>query len=119
MLLLLTGLLSLIQKCQETLEDIMFDQTLLQTKLTPRMLSILRIITGFLFMQHGAQKVFGWLGAQQPPPLFSFMGFAGALEFFGGLFILLGLLTRPVAFLLSGQMAVAYFMVHAKNGFWR
>jgi putative oxidoreductase len=80
----------------------------------------LRIIAAFLFMQHGAQKLFGFL-ARQPggtAPLFSMMGFAGILEFFGGLLILLGLFTRPVAFVLSGQMAVAYFMTHAPNGFW-
>ena len=54
----------------------------------------------------------------QAAPLFSFMGLAGFLEFFGGLFLLLGLFTRPVSFILSGQMAVAYFMVHAPKGFW-
>ncbi len=51
-------------------------------------------------------------------PLFSLIGLAGCLEFFGGVAILLGLFTRPVAFILSGQMAVAYFMAHAPNGFW-
>lgn len=85
-----------------------------------RMLSVLRIITGFLFSAHGAQKLFGFLA---PPgahtvPLFSFMGFGGFLEFFGGLAILIGLFTRPVAFILSGTMAVAYFMFHAPGGFW-
>jgi putative oxidoreductase len=70
-------------------------------------------------MEHGGQKLFGF---PAPPPaefaLFSLMGLAGILEFFGGLLILLGLFTRPVAFLLSGQMAVAYFMAHAPEGFW-
>jgi putative oxidoreductase len=51
-------------------------------------------------------------------PIFSLPGISGILEFFGGLLIVLGLFTRPVAFILSGQMAVAYFMVHAKQGFW-
>ncbi len=84
------------------------------------LLSVLRIITGFLYAAHGAQKLFGFLAPPNahPPLLFSFMGFAGFLEFFGGLLILIGLFTRPVAFILSGQMAVAYFMVHAPMGFW-
>ncbi|MGH9937066.1 MAG: DoxX family protein [Blastocatellia bacterium] len=86
----------------------------------PRLLSVLRIITGFLFVPHGAQKLFGLLGARSggPPPLFSEMWFAGVLEFFGGLLILAGLFTRPAAFILSGMMAVAYFKAHAPQGFW-
>jgi putative oxidoreductase len=86
----------------------------------PRLLSVLRIIIGFLFIPHGAQKLFGFMAPPQwsTPPIFSIVGIAGALEFFGGLFILLGLFTRPVAFILSGLMAVAYFMVHAPGGFW-
>ena len=87
---------------------------------TPRLLSVLRIILGFLFIQHGAQKLFGFMAPPQwsAPPIFSMVGIAGALEFFGGLLILLGLFTRPVAFILSGLMAVAYFMIHAPGGFW-
>jgi putative oxidoreductase len=86
---------------------------------TPRLLSLLRIITGFLFIPHGAQKLFGFMAPPQwsTPPIFSLVGIAGVLEFFGGLLILLGLFTRPVAFILSGMMAVAYFMVHAPQGF--
>lgn len=81
-------------------------------------LTLLRVVTGFLFMQHGAQKLFGLLGGfggtpGATAPLASMMGLAGVLEFFGGLLILLGLFTRPVAFLLAGMMAVAYFTVHA------
>jgi putative oxidoreductase len=85
-----------------------------------RVLSVLRIISAFLYMQHGAQKLFGVFAMHQMHsfPLFSFMGLGGVLEFFGGLLVLLGLFTRPVAFILSGQMAVAYFMVHAPKGFW-
>lgn len=86
----------------------------------PRLLSVLRIVTGFLFMLHGAQKLFGF-PAPMPgggPPLMSLLGVGGILEFFGGLLILLGLFTRPVAFILSGLMAVAYFMAHAPGGFW-
>ncbi len=91
------------------------------TNATPRMLSVLRIAAGFFFMLHGAQKLFGFpAGAQasQTPPLMSMMGFAGVLEFFGGLLLLIGLFTRPVAFILSGLMAAAYFMVHAPQGPW-
>jgi putative oxidoreductase len=85
-----------------------------------RLLSVLRIVSGFLYMQHGAQKLFGFFSMPQMHsfPLFSLMGLAGVIEFFGGLLVLLGLFTRPVAFILSGQMAVAYFMVHAPKGFW-
>jgi len=92
----------------------------LLSKYQSQLLSILRIITAFLFMQHGAQKLFGILlpADKSAAELISLMGAAGFLEFFGGLCVLLGLYTRPVAFLLSGQMAVAYFMVHAPRGFW-
>lgn len=78
----------------------------------------LRIVAGFLFMQHGAQKLFGALGGNQVEGLMSATGIAGILEFFGGLLMMAGLLTGPVAFLLAGQMAVAYFWRHAPNGFW-
>lgn len=78
----------------------------------------LRIVAGFLFTLHGAQKLFGVLGGNQVGDLMSRMGIAGILEFFGGLLITAGLFTRPVAFLVSGQMAVAYFWVHAPQGFW-
>jgi putative oxidoreductase len=80
-------------------------------------LNLLRIIAGFLYLQHGAQKLFGVLGGT-PVDWLSFLGFAGMLEFFGGLLILLGAFTRPVAFVLAGQMAVAYWMVHGLQGFW-
>ncbi len=86
---------------------------------SPRILSVLRIVTAFLLMQHGGQKLFGFPAPPQSAhPLLSLIGVAGVLEFFGGLLLLVGLFSRPVAFLLSGQMAVAYFMVHAPQGFW-
>jgi putative oxidoreductase len=87
---------------------------------TPRLLSVLRIITAFLFIAHGAQKLFGFLAPPQraASPLLSMIGVAGALEFFGGLLLLVGLFTRPTAFIMSGLMAVAYFMAHAPQGFW-
>lgn len=77
----------------------------------------LRVVAGFLFSLHGAQKLFGVLEGNQAS-LASLMGLAGILEFFGGILIAVGLFTRPVAFLVSGQMAVAYFMVHMPQGFW-
>ena len=89
--------------------------------LQPHVLSLLRIVSGFLFWLHGAQKLlglFGGVGGGGRADLFSLVGLAGVLEFFGGLLILAGLFTRPVAFILSGQMAVAYFMGHAPQGFW-
>ena len=86
---------------------------------TPRILGILRIITGFLFLQHGAAKLLGipHIAMFDGLQLMSLMGLAGVLELVGGVLILLGLFTRPTAFILSGQMAVAYFMAHAPSGF--
>ncbi len=76
----------------------------------------LRIVAGFLFACHGAQKLFGALGGErQTDPL---MMTAGIIEFFGGLMIMLGLWAGPAAFISSGEMAVAYFMVHAPQGLW-
>jgi putative oxidoreductase len=93
-----------------------------QNSYTNLALTLLRIIAGLLFMQHGAQKLFGVFGGLggngAPAPFPQLMWFAGVMEFFGGLCVLLGLFTRPVAFLLSGEMAVAYFMGHAPRGFW-
>ncbi len=85
-----------------------------------RLLSVMRIVAAFLYMEHGAQKIFGFHAMPHMPsvPLFSFMGLGGVIEFFGGLLLLFGLFTRPVAFILSGQMAVGYFLVHAPKGFW-
>ncbi|SDG88153.1 DoxX family protein [Alloyangia pacifica] len=77
------------------------------------MLSVLRIVSSLIFLLHGAQKLFGFPPTEQRPPLFSLMGLGGVLELFGGLLLLVGLYTRPVAFVLSGMMAVAYWMFHA------
>jgi putative oxidoreductase len=89
---------------------------------SPRLLSILRIVAAFLFIQHGTQKILGFPlrpDAQwTAPEFFSLTWFAGILELFGGILLLVGLFTRPVAFILSGQMAVAYFLRHAEDGFW-
>ncbi len=88
----------------------------------PYLLSILRVMAASLFVQAGTAKLFAFPAAILPnggtAPLGSLVGFAGILETFGGLFLLVGLFTRPVAFLLSGQMAVAYFIGHAPLGFW-
>jgi putative oxidoreductase len=92
----------------------------LHVRWTPRLLSVLRIVAAFLLIAHGAQKLFGFLAPPGMPSAgaFSLMWVAGVLEFFGGLLLLIGLFTRPVAFILAGLMAVAYFMVHAPGGFW-
>jgi putative oxidoreductase len=88
----------------------------------PYLLSILRITSAFLFIQYGSTKLLAWPAAVMPgggtAPLTSLAGVAGALELVGGALLLLGLFTRPVAFLLSGEMAFAYFIGHAPQGFW-
>lgn len=82
-------------------------------------LNLLRFVTGLMFWQHGAQKLFGMMGGNQVESWLAFpLGVAGVLEFFGGILIMFGLFTRPVAFLLSGQMAYAYFTAHAPQTFW-
>ncbi len=87
---------------------------------SPRLLSVLRIVGAFLFMAHGTMKLFSFPAARSAGPAdwFSLIGVAGILEAFGGALLLVGLYTRPVAFVLSGLMAVAYFMAHGPRGFW-
>ena len=90
-------------------------------KWEPQALSVLRIISGFLILQHGLQKVFGLIAPTpqyQTPPLGSLGGISGLLELVGGVLLLIGLFTRPAAFILSGLLAVGYFMAHAPGGFW-
>ena len=78
------------------------------------MLSIVRVASALIFMEHGTQKLLGFPPSANPAPaLFSLYGFAGALEIVGGILLLFGLFTRPVAFILSGEMAFAYWMAHA------
>ena len=86
----------------------------------PRVLSLLRIITALLFMEHGLMKLFHFPAPQPgaPDPLPPILMAAAVLEVVGGGLLVLGLFTRPVAFILSGQMAVAYFMAHGSQGFW-
>ena len=81
----------------------------------PTTLTLLRIVTGVMFWQHGAQKLFGLLGGN-PVEFLELRWFAGVLEFFGGILIAAGLLTQPVAFLLAGEMAVAFWTSHATRG---
>ena len=86
----------------------------------PYVQSVLRIVTAFLFVAHGTQKLFAYpaLAPSAGVPLASLPGVAGVVEIVGGTLLLFGLFTRPVAFLLSGEMAVAYFLAHAPKGFW-
>jgi putative oxidoreductase len=91
----------------------------LETVWAPRVLSILRIVAALIFMEHGTQKLLGFPPGDRPQPeLFSLIGLAGVLELFGGILLVLGLFTRPVAFILSGEMAVAYWMAHAPQSFF-
>ena len=83
-------------------------------------LSILRIISGLLFLAHGTTKLFTWPATayfSEPVPLLSFMGLAAVLEIAGGLLLVIGLFTRYAGFIMSGMMAVAYFMAHAGQSF--
>ena|SRR5215472_5997105 len=83
----------------------------------PWVRSLLRFVVGCTFSEHGFQKLFGLFGGHRQTHLFSLFGLAGVLECFGGLLLILGLFTVPVAFLLSGEMAVAYFKAHFPNGY--
>ena len=86
---------------------------------SPRLLGLLRIVTAILFMEHGAQKLLGFPPSDHgSPELLSLLGAAGILELAGGVFILIGLFTRPVALVLAGEMAVAYWLVHAPKAFY-
>lgn len=89
---------------------------------SPQLLSLLRIVAAFLFFQFGSAKWFAFPAAVMPDggtaPLGSLVWFASVMEVVGGGLLLLGLFTRPVAFVLAGEMAVAYFYGHAGNGFW-
>lgn len=86
----------------------------------PQWLSVLRVVTALLFMQHGLMKAFGFPGPQAgvPDPLPTLLVVAAWLEIIGGALLALGLFTRPVAFVLSGLMAVAYWMAHGSQGFY-
>jgi putative oxidoreductase len=85
---------------------------------TPELRSVLRIMTGLLFLQHGTQKILGFPPTASMPSWLSLSGTAGLIELVGGALFVLGLFTRPVAFVLSGLMACAYFIAHAPQGFF-
>jgi putative oxidoreductase len=85
--------------------------------LSPYFLALLRIVTALLFVSHGTAKLFGFPDAGMNPPLLSLFGLAGLIEIVGGILIVLGLFTRPAAFILAGEMAVAYLMAHAPQNF--
>jgi len=89
-------------------------------KLQEPLLNVLRIMAAFLWIPHGAGKLFGFLATDPwtAPELFSRLWFAGVIEFFGGTLILIGLFTRPVAFIAAGEMASAFFLAHLPRGFW-
>ncbi|TRA97212.1 DoxX family protein [Agrobacterium salinitolerans] len=84
----------------------------------PQALGALRIMTALLFISHGTQKLFGFPASQMEGSLPTMLLVAALLEFVGGVLVLIGLFTRPVAFILSGQMAVAYFIAHGPKSFF-
>lgn len=91
----------------------------LSTRFAPYAYALMRIMIGLLFACHGSQKLFGFPPSDHPsPPIASLMGVAGLIELIGGLCVALGLFAPIAAFICSGEMAVAYFMVHAKGSFW-
>jgi len=89
------------------------------SKYTPEILSILRFVIGLLFLEHGTSKLFGFpMGTMAQPAVGSLFWFQGIIEVVGGVLFAVGFLTRPVAFILAGDMAVAYFMAHASKGLY-
>jgi putative oxidoreductase len=84
----------------------------------PQVLSIVRIVVALLFLEHGLSRLFGFPSPLSAPPLFTLYWFAGAIEFVGGVLLLFGQFTRSAAFIMSGEMAVAYFLSHAPLGFY-
>ena len=84
----------------------------------PYVLSIVRIVVALLFFEHGLSKMFGFPSASSMPALFTMSWFAGAIEFVGGFFLAIGLYARLAAFVMSGEMAFAYFLSHAPHGFF-
>jgi putative oxidoreductase len=90
----------------------------LRNEWEPRILSIVRIVAGLLFMEHGLGKLFGFPSAAMHPAMFELYWFAGIIELVGGLLVALGLFTRAAAFIMSGEMAIAYFYSHFPRNFF-
>ncbi|KFC62875.1 DoxX family protein [Devosia sp. LC5] len=84
----------------------------------PQALAVLRIVAALLFLAHGTQKILGFPASEMNPPAFSIFWTAGIIEIVTGILIAIGFFTRPAAFIASGTMAFAYFMVHAPNSFF-
>ena len=99
------------------MENPIVDEGGLSERWAPQLLSLLRIVMALLFLEHGTSKILMFpLSSASGPPMWSLFWVAGMLELIGGLLLLIGFLTRPTALLLSGEMAIAYFMVHAPRG---
>ena len=90
---------------------------MISERYAPQVYALMRIVFGFLFIFHGLQKMFGMFGGRTAE-LLSLRGLAGVIEIVGGTLIMIGLYTRPAAFIASGQMAFAYFLSHQPQGFW-
>ena len=88
------------------------------SRYAPYVLSIVRIVVALLFLEHGLSRLFGFPSPLPTPALFSMYWFAGAIEFIGGLLLAAGLFSRVSAFIMSGEMAFAYFLSHAPHGFY-
>jgi putative oxidoreductase len=88
------------------------------SKYAPEVLSIARLVIGLLFLEHGTSKLFDFPHGPVQPAMGSLIWFQGIIELVGGVLFAVGFLTRPVAFILAGDMAVAYFMAHASKGFY-
>ena len=96
----------------------MSNTTRLAAEWEPRILSVLRIIVGLLFMEHGLGKLIGFPPMPTQPAAFHLLWFAGIIETVGGILVAIGLFTRAAAFIVSGEMAIAYFMAHAPRGLY-